>query len=48
MYFGSQKPDACYSIIKFYGEIACYHPYQSEVVDSSGRHGVIIAISEAT
>ncbi len=34
-------------MIKAPGEEACYHLYNSAVVDNSGRHGVAIALSEA-
>ncbi len=40
-------PDSGLSVIKMSGEEACYHLYQSGVVDNTGRHGVAIALSEA-
>ncbi len=40
-------PDSGLSVIKMPGEEACYHLYQSGVVDNTGRHGVAIALSEA-
>ncbi len=41
-------PGSGHSEIKVPGEEACYHLYHSGVVDNTGRHGVAIALSEAT
>ncbi len=41
-------PNSGQSVIKVPGEDACYHLYHSGVVDNSGRHGVAIALCEAT
>ncbi len=40
-------PDSGHSVIKVPGEEACYHLYHSGVVDNTGRHGVVIVLSEA-
>ncbi len=40
-------PDSDHSVNKLPGEEACYHLYHSGVVDNTGRHGVVIAPSEA-
>ncbi len=37
-------PDSGHSVIKVPGEEACYHLYNSGVVDNSERHGVAIAL----
>ncbi len=34
-------------VIKVSGEEACYHLYNSGVLDNTGRHGLEIALSEA-
>ncbi len=36
------------AVIKVPGEETCYHLYHGGVVDNTGRHGVTIALSEAT
>ncbi len=40
--------DSGQSVTKVPGEEACYHLYHVGVVDNTGRHGVAIALSEAT
>ncbi len=40
--------DSGHSVMKVRGEEACYHLYHSGVVENTGRHGVAIALSEAT
>ncbi len=39
--------DSGRSVIKVPVEEACFHLYQSGVVDNTGRHGVAIALSRA-
>ncbi len=41
-----RKPEHGHSVIKAPGEEACFHLYNSAVVDNSGNHSVAIALSE--
>ncbi len=45
---GVRIPESGHSVIKVAGEEACFHFYHSDVVDTSGRLGVAITLSEAT